>query len=49
MSVSVQCEHLHTILCIRFFVGVCIGLGIGSVNAPLEVLFLHVNIIVISH
>ena len=28
MVVSVQCEHLHTILYNPFIIGVCIGLGI---------------------
>ena len=28
--VLVQCEHLHTILYNPFFIGVCIGLGVGQ-------------------
>ena len=30
MVVSVQCEHLNTILYNPFFIGVCIGLGVGQ-------------------
>ena len=28
--VLVQCEHLNTILCNPFFVGVCIGVSVGQ-------------------
>ena len=34
---SVQCEHLYTILCNPFFVGVCIGLGVGRCEHTIKV------------
>ena len=45
--VSVQCEHLHTILYNLFFIGLCIGLDLSQWerNAPLRnsVLFKFLN------
>ena len=37
-SVSVQCKHLYTILYKRFFICLCIGLGVGQCKHTLMAL-----------